>query len=279
MRTFPIVFLTWIAAATLQAQTTEVDAQASLSAPVTKCSTPATEARAVFSVRSHRGGPAGEVVAAKCASLRSAWHERWMSGQPVATWESPCEVVIHAHRQSYLSAVGRAGGSTLGSSLVRRQHDGSVTRRIDLLTTENGDLPALAHELTHVILADQFPHGSPPLWIDEGLAMLLDSPRKQSLHLRDCGMAIQSGTRLPLKELLHLDRPTSPAQFPAVYGQSLMLTRFFTSRAAPEKLLEFVRHSQSKGYDDALRAVYGIRSWDELELEWRSFVHSELGNS
>lgn len=220
-----------------------------------------------------------EVVATKCETIRNTWHNRWLSGQPVPKWKSPCEIVIHAHRQSYLSAVGRAGGSTLGSSLVRRHQDGSVTRRIDLLTTENGELPALAHELVHVILSDYFPEGTPPLWIDEGLAMLLDTPRKQALHLRDCSVAIESGTMLPLQHLLHLDRPTSPAQFPAVYGQSLTLTRFFTQRAAPEKLLEFVRHSQAKGYDDALRVVYEIRGFDELEREWRSFVRSELNNS
>ncbi|MFO0906450.1 MAG: hypothetical protein U0939_25825 [Pirellulales bacterium] len=167
-----------------------------------------------------------EVVATQCETIRNSWNKRWLSGKHAPKWKSPCEIVIHVQRQSYLSAVGRAGGSTLGSSLVRRHQDGTVTRRIDLLTTENGELPALAHELVHVILADHFSEGTPPLWIDEGLAMLLDTPQKQALHLRDCRMAIESGTMLPLQDLLQLDRPTSPAQFPAVYGQSLTLTRF-----------------------------------------------------
>jgi hypothetical protein len=166
----------------------------------------------------------------------------------------------------------------LGSSLVRRESDGKVTRRIDLLPSPDGELTALAHELVHVILADHFPDGPPPLWIDEGLAMLLDAPHKQSRHWRDCGLAIETGTMLPLQHLLQLDRPTSPTQFPAVYGQSLTLTKFLAERDDPGKLLTFVNHSLAKGYADALQTIYGIRDWEVLDREWREFVTSQGNN-
>jgi hypothetical protein len=124
------------------------------------------------------------------------------------------------------------------------------------------------------MLADHFPAGT-PLWIDEGLALLSDTPQKQAMHWRDCGIAIQSGTMLPLQRLMELDRPTSPAQFPAVYGQSLTLTRFLAVKDDPEKILEFVRHARKSGYVDALQTIYGIRGWEELEREWRAYIRSQ----
>lgn len=233
-----------------------------------------TEDDAGFAVQSYRGGPDHAEVASKCRSLRREWSKHWLSGRLTTRWTTPCEIVVHADRQSYLASVGRAGGATLGSSLVRRNSDGTVTRRIDLLPAAGGELTALAHELVHVILADHFPDGPPPLWLDEGLAMLLDTPQKQARHWRDCHEAIEIGEALPLPQLLLLDRPPAPRQFPAVYGQSLALTRFLMEKGAPETLLAFVHHAQEKGYVNALETHYGIRGWENLERRWRAFVVS-----
>lgn len=238
----------------------------------------AADLDAGFLIHTYRGGPEKARMVAQCHAIRNDWNRQWTGGSSSVRWTTPCEVVIHHHRQSYLAAVGRGGSNTSGSSLVRRERDGSTTRRIDLLPTINGECTALAHELVHVMLADHFPAGT-PLWIDEGLALLCDTPQKQSMHWRDCGIAIQTGTMLPLQLLMELDRPTSPAQFPAVYGQSLTLTRFLASKDSPVKMLEFVRHAQKKGHLDALRMIYGIGGWDELEREWRAFIGSEADAS
>lgn len=233
-----------------------------------------TEVDAGFVVRSYRGGPDQTDVATKCRMLRQEWSKQWLSGRSAKTWTTPCEIVVHAHRQSYLASVGRAGVVTVGSSLVRRNSDGSVTRRIDLLPANDGELTALAHELVHVILADHFPDGLPPLWIDEGLAMLMDAPQKQARHWRDCDTAMQTGQFLPLQQLVSLDRSPSSGRFPALYGQSLALTRFLTEKGEPETLLAFVIHAGEHGYPAALQIYYGIRSWEDFESQWRAFMAS-----
>jgi len=228
-----------------------------------------------FAVQTFPGGPSAEDVGAHCEALRRKWHAKWLVGQDCAQWQPPCEIVVHRHRSSYQQAVGRAGAATSGSSLVRRTQEQQVSRRIDLLVAADNVLPALPHELVHVILADIFPDGFPPLWVDEGLAMLSDTSAKQNRHWRDCHHAVNVGTALPLRELLHLDRPPSPAQFPAVYGQSLSLARFFAQRGQPEQMLAFVHHARRAGYVEALKEIYDLDGFHELETAWRRFVRAE----
>lgn len=239
----------------------------------------AVNAASSFSVQSYPGGPSADEIGAQCETLRRTWHAKWLVGHDCEPWQPPCEVVVHRHRSSYQQAVGRAGAATSGSSLVRRTQEQKVSRRIDLLIAADNELPALAHELVHVILADVFPDGFPPLWVDEGLAMLSDTPVKQNRHWRDCHQAVKVGTALPLRELLHLDRPPSPAQFPAVYGQSLSLARFFAQRGRPEQMLAFVHHAHRAGYVAALKEIYDLDGFHELETAWRRFVRTESEGS
>lgn len=228
-----------------------------------------------FVVQTFQGGPTADEVLKRCESMRRTWSETWLRSDDSTDWQHPCEIIVHRHRGGYERAVGRSGATTLGSSLVRRTKGQPVVRRIDLLATADNDLPALAHELAHILLSDVFPDGIPPLWIDEGLAMLFDSPTKQQLHWRDCLRVLDTGTALPLRDLLHLDRPPSPGQFPAVYGQSLSLARFLIQRRSPDQLFAFVHHARRAGYADALREIYDLESIDELEMAWRRFVRSE----
>lgn len=232
-----------------------------------------------FVVRSFAGGPASREVTSRCEQLRREWLAKWVDEQPCAQWQPPCEIVIHRHRGSFQQSVGRAGASALGSSLVRRDGEQPIVRRIDLLATSENELPALAHELVHIMLADIFKDGFPPLWVDEGLAMLVDTAAKQRLHWRDCHHALNSGTALPLRDLLHLDRPPAPHQFPAVYGQSLSLARFFAHRGRPEQMLAFVHRARHAGYLEALRDTYGLDGFEELEVAWRRFVRAESEGS
>ncbi len=71
-----------------------------------------------------------------------------------------------------------------------------ANRRIDLLVDKQGALTSLPHELTHVVLADCFAGRQPPLWLDEGVAMLADTHDKQMLHERDYMDALSSKNAL-----------------------------------------------------------------------------------
>ena len=108
-----------------------------------------------FIVRTFPGGPKASVVLDQCEDLRAELQRSWLRLETADKWEPQCEIVLHPDRTQYLKAVGVGGGSTSGSSLVRSKHGRITARRIDLIVNQDGELTALAHELTHVVLADR----------------------------------------------------------------------------------------------------------------------------
>ena len=225
---------------------------------------------AAIRVRSYRGGPTAPNVLEICAGTIARWNEVW-GGDDVPPWSPPCEIVLHRDRGSYLSVVGRAGGGTTGSSLVRRLPRGGMERRIDLLVAADGSFSALPHELVHVLLADRFGGRLPPLWLDEGVAMWWDSLDKQRRHWDDCEKAWVEGRQVPLVELLSIDSMPPTDRLAAVYGESLTLTRFLASRGEPSQLLELPARAEQIGYRRAIVEIYDL-PWEALEAEWRAYV-------
>ena len=151
-----------------------------------------------FIIRSHPGGPPASELLKTCQQLREQLQATWLGDISSAQWRPRCEVVVHGSRASYQQAVGRSAGQSYGSSLIKFESRQVVTRRIDLLPGADGRVSALAHELTHVVLADRFRGRQPPRWVDEGIATLADAPEKRRLHRRDCQYALHSGTAFPL---------------------------------------------------------------------------------
>lgn len=229
-----------------------------------------------FFVYSHSTSPSAQQVLNECRSLRGEIHDLLYGDRSPKTWSPRCEVIVHTSRRSYASAVGRAGALTQGSSLTEVSAGRVTRRRIDLLVDEDQRTPALAHELTHVVLAEYF-GGKPPRWADEGLALLADSASKQRMHMRDLAYAVRSGTTLRLAELLTLDQLESPEQMPAFYAQSLSVVRFLVKRSDHQRFSRFVDLAAEQGYDHALRTVYEIDGVPHLERLWRSSLEPSQG--
>lgn len=228
-----------------------------------------------FNIRTYAGGPKASEVVALATKTRREAHGRWLADEPQQRWQPCCEIVVHSNRSSYLRAVGGAGGQTSGASLIKCVAGQIVERRVDVLVNEKGECPALAHELTHVVLADFFEGRQPPPWIDEGIATLADSEEKRALHYRDCHRALRNGEAIELAELLELKRLTSREQAAAFYGQSLSLVEFLADRGKPARLLTLVKLAQSKGYDQALRDVYDLKGIGELRSQWLHHAASQ----
>jgi hypothetical protein len=187
-------------------------------------------------------------------------------------------VVVHASHARYQQAVGRGAAQTSGSSFIRFERNQAVVRRIDLAPAAEGRGSALAHELTHVIIADRFRGRQLPRWADEGIATLSDRAEKQALHERDLKHALSNGTSFPLAELLDLERCATYEQFATFYGQSLSLVGFLVERDSPERLMAFVETAMAQGYDHALRRTYGIDSVAQLDRAWRERALQEANS-
>lgn len=224
-----------------------------------------------FEIRTYPNGPSAKSVLQLCEAVRSELQRVWHSDSKCENWEPRCEIVLHPNRASYQSIV--AGDFTsYGSSLIKMDAGKVAARRIDLLIDANGALTALPHEMTHVILADLFKGRQPPLWMDEGIAMLADTREKQMLHHRDCLEAIATGRSLPLKELLQLEQFTSAEQVPAFYGQSLSLVRMLSDQSKPHTVIHFALDAMDIGIDKSLQKHFAVQNLGELEKRWKTSV-------
>lgn len=149
-------------------------------------------------------------------------------------------------------------------------------RRIDLCGSAEGCFTdSLPHELTHVVLADQFTDRRIPQWADEGIAMLAESPEKLQRRLNELQGLVARNRTMGLHELMKLDQGPPVASRDAFYGQSVTVTGVLLERGTPEQFLRFVKAGQRHGYEKALREVYAIESWSELESEWQNFAGSQ----
>ena len=205
-------------------------------------------------------------------SLRERLSAKW-SGKPSAApaWRPKCDIILHGTAAAYRSAVP-GGGQTLGSSVIDVANDAVVTRRIDIRADQPGWFDGvLAHELTHLVLADLFPGGRVPAWADEGMAMLADPAGKQDAHLRDLWLAQSQRGTFRLVELLAMQDYPSPDRQAAFYGQSVSIVQYLVERGTPAQFVQFVRTGAERGYEQALRDTYRFNGVAELERHWGQY--------
>jgi hypothetical protein len=208
--------------------------------------------------------------ARQCERLRTMLAERWLGARQPQVWSPKCDIVLHGTLAEYLRAVGADQASTIGASLIDRAGDRIILRRIDIRADRAGWLQgALAHELTHAILADEFAREELPLWADEGMAVLADPAAKQALHLRDFHNGLRRGSSWRLAEFLSGEAALSREQIPVFYGQSLSLVKFLVDRKTPADFVSFLRRAREVGYDAALRDCYVLDGVADLERQWR----------
>jgi hypothetical protein len=210
-------------------------------------------------------------LARSCEELRKRLCDKWL-GTVSDHWSPKCYVVVHPTAASYLREVG-PGQQTAGSSLVELEGTKLVGRRIDLRADHaEGYQDALAHEMTHVVVAERFTAQQIPRWADEGMAVLADSAGKQAAHHRDLDRAHSGRRTFRVVQLLTLRDYPSAEQFALFYGQSASLTRFLVERGSAEQFLRFVELGSRTGYDVAAREVYQFANVAELERAWLSHL-------
>lgn len=217
-----------------------------------------------FHVCSLQSQAHAEQMARHCEEVRATLTRTWHGeSQP---WNPKCQVVMHRSTQDYVRAVGPGSEATLGSSLVKSAVGAVRTRRIDLRTDVADYLTAaLPHEMCHVVLADHFREGPPPLWFDEGVALQYDPPEKQRLHDRDLRVGLQRGVAFPLPELLTLKGYPPQDRWGVFYGQSASLVRWLLTKGTAQQLLQGVAETPDGGISRTLRNEFAIQGWENVQ--------------
>jgi hypothetical protein len=211
-------------------------------------------------------------------ALRDRLCRTWLGEKQLPTWSPKCDVVVHATAGRYVQAVGQDQFATVGSSRIDLNNRCVSRRRIDIRAEQAGWFAAaVPHELTHVIMADEFLGSEMPNWADEGMALLADTAVKQSLHLRDFQSGYRGGTVFRLVDLVCQNCYPAAARIPVFYGQSVSLVKFLVDRKSPADFVRFMHRVEKIGCDAALAEVYGFRGVAELERLWlRSLATTNL---
>ncbi len=220
-----------------------------------------------FQVCSLRSATEAKLVAHQCESIRKNLAATW--AKDVDPWNPRCQVILYANTRAYIRALGPGSESTLASAVTKRTSGKIVTRRIDLRTDVADYLTAaLPHEMCHVVLADRLP--DPPLWLDEGLAILTDPLPKQRLHERDLRQGLENGMAFTAEELMALKTYPTTAHWGVFYGQSASLVRHLLARGSASELVELANSTNEMGANLALRETYGFSGLRDIDRLWRN---------
>lgn len=202
-------------------------------------------------------------------SLRGRLCRIWLGHGGSQAWSPKCEIVVHATAVGYAKATGQDRFVTLGASTIETERGRISRRRIDICAEQSGWFAAVVpHELTHVILADEFVANELPGWADEGMATLADTAAKQVLHQGDLEAGYRQGGVFRLAEFVSQTAYPSAERIPVFYGQSVSLVRFLVDRNSPAAFVRFLHAAKRAGYDRALSECYDIQNLAELERQW-----------
>lgn len=209
--------------------------------------------------------------------LRSRSALRRRSGGAAAVqeaWTTRCEIYLYPNGKAFAKATGQPESSP-GFSIIESDRKQITTRKVHLRADQPRLVEAvLPHEVTHVVVADLFTVQQIPRWADEGMAVLAEPESEQKLRAADLQESLSSGQVFELRQLMSTDTPRAK-DWSVYYAQSVSITRFLVEQGTPAQLIQFVRESGRKGAEAALRDVYRIGGFEELQKQWQSYAQQQ----
>jgi hypothetical protein len=219
-----------------------------------------------------------EKVAQVAEETRAAMYRKWVGDVP-AEWQPRCDIVLHANGPDYNRATGKPADWP-GHSTIRSDAGRVVGRQIDLRCDAQGLLNGpLPHETTHQVLADQFGGITVPRWADEGMALLSESRDRIDQHLRLLPRYQQDLQLLTLRQLLNLNDYPERRYLNAFYAQSVSVVEFLIKLKpdnGPSAFLQFVLEAGRYGNETALKRVYNIQDFNQLEQSWQRYALNKI---
>ncbi len=158
-----------------------------------------------------------------------------------------------------------AGHAPVWAIGVAMPRDGRVVLQSERFTPPETRVGRVAvHEIIHLFVAEAADGGA-PRWLDEGIAVYL-SGEDRGATIYDLAKALYTENLLFLDEIARRF-PESGASARLAYYESLTAVQFIARNWGGASLRDLLDATARYGYEDALRATYGMSS-DELEFEW-----------
>jgi hypothetical protein len=198
-----------------------------------------------------------DAVLQQAEALRMQFADDWLGGQLPPT---PGRVVIHV----FLSDHEDRGRTWMDDSP-------ELKHNIVWLTTSRARATGstLAHEISHVMLALQFPQRL-PVWADEGIASQADDTQRQAIRRSLLVRAARSGNWPQLGALFQAASIASGDQ--ASYAAAVSVTEYLIARADRTTFLAFAAAGKEIGWDQALARHYGLRNVAALQSAWQAWA-------
>jgi len=152
-----------------------------------------------------------------------------------------------------------------------------------IIYTYSGDarfVPIFIHELTHIIFREYIGTGNFPLWLDEGVAVYMENKYgggNYKSKLRYLTRIIDNGKYIKLSELSGITADTlriKPDDYVDLfYTESFSIVNFIIDKYGQHSFSNFMSFlKKGNSLDEALsRAIYDLRSLNELESQWQNF--------
>jgi hypothetical protein len=214
-------------------------------------------------------------AAVKAETARRSATKLWSGVEPASPWTPKCDLYLYPTAEVFAAQTQQPrespGFSTAGLE------GGRVTARVVKLRADYAKMldAVLPHEVTHIVLADLFPTQQIPRWADEGMAVLSEPASEQMLRARDLATPIRDDILFRLEVLMTAEYPGGN-HWALYYAQSVSLTRYLVGLGTPRQFVEFVRASQTRGIEVALREIYSIEGIAQLETRWKNHTRSAL---
>src|SRR5262245_14838878 len=183
-------------------------------------------------------------------------------GKEMPAWGQACPLKVTV-------TPGGAGGATTfafdrGAILSQEMNvQGSLERIL------NSVLP---HEVTHTVFAYHFRQPL-PRWADEGGSVLSEDDLERKRHddlVRQC---LAGGRAFRLRVLFEMKQyPDSGQDVMTLYAQGYSLSRYLVESTSRQEFLAFVGDGMRGGWDNAVKAHFGMNRLEDLEGAWLDWM-------
>ena len=189
---------------------------------------------------------------------------QWL-GYELPTWNVPVPIRV-------VVLPSGPGGATSYQPIDGQIFDMQMTVQGPLERIYNSVLP---HEITHTVLVSHF-RCPLPRWADEGSAVLSEDEPERRRHDQMVRQALAQGRAFRLRVLFNLrDYPANGMDILTLYAQGYSVVRFLVETSGRQAFLTFLAEGMQRGWDAAVRKVYGYSNIEELEDRWLSWMRGQ----